>query len=192
MGAVSGQLRDRADREIARSDERGDAGAYIRTFGKGEWDIGFGARTPLLADKAEFVVDVVLTDYVYVAADEREFADAAQVDRPGVKIAVGENSTSDQFLSRTLKSARLVRRLPAAVLPTRFVTAKRMCMQQVQATFNRPSRAFPEQSLFQERSIATATWLPCRKENPPLRKAESSKSSERRKEPAWCARSSNS
>jgi polar amino acid transport system substrate-binding protein len=83
--------------------------AYMQTFGKGEWDIGFGARTPLVADKAEFVVDVVLTDYVYVAAAGREFADAAQVDRPGVKIAVGENSTSDQFLSRTLKSAQLVR-----------------------------------------------------------------------------------
>lgn len=86
---------------------------YMQSFGKGEWDIGFGTRTPLVADKAEFVVDVVLSDYVFIAAPGREFADAAQVDRPGVKIAVGENTTSDQFLSRTLKSAELVRTTPA-------------------------------------------------------------------------------
>ena len=85
------------------------ADTYAQSFGKGEWDIGFGARTPLVADKADFIIDVVLTDYMYVAAPGREFADAAQVDRPAVKIGVGRNSTSDQFLSRMLKSAELVR-----------------------------------------------------------------------------------
>lgn len=83
--------------------------AYTQSFGKGEWDVGFGARTPLVAEKADFIVDVVLTDYLFLAAPGREFADLAQVDRPGVKIAVGTNSSSDQFLSRNLKSAELVR-----------------------------------------------------------------------------------
>jgi polar amino acid transport system substrate-binding protein len=81
---------------------------YSKSFGKGEWDIGFATRTPLVADKAEFVVDVVLSDYVFVAAPGREFADAAQVDRPGVKVGTGQTSASYQFLSRTLKSAELV------------------------------------------------------------------------------------
>jgi polar amino acid transport system substrate-binding protein len=83
--------------------------AYTQSFGKGEWDVGFGAQTPLVAEKADFIVDVVLTDYLFLAAPGREFADAAQVDRPGVKIAVGKDSSSDQFLSRNLKSAELVR-----------------------------------------------------------------------------------
>jgi polar amino acid transport system substrate-binding protein len=83
--------------------------AYTQSFGKGEWDVGFGARTPLVAEKADFILDVVLTDYLFLAAPGRDFADAAQVDRPGVKIAVGTNSSSDQFLSRNLKSAELVR-----------------------------------------------------------------------------------
>ena len=83
--------------------------AYTQSFGKGEWDVGFGARTPLVAEKADFIVDVVMTDYLYLAAPGREFADAAQVDRPGIKVAVGTNSSSDQFLSRNLKSAELVR-----------------------------------------------------------------------------------
>jgi len=84
--------------------------AYIRSFGKEEWDVGFGPQTPLVAEKADFIIDLLLNDYLYLAAPGREFADAVQVDRPGVKIGVGKDSASDQFLSRTLESAELVRR----------------------------------------------------------------------------------
>jgi polar amino acid transport system substrate-binding protein len=86
-----------------------NADAYTQSFGKGEWDIAIGPPTPLVAEKADFGPDLVLIDLMYVAAPGREFADAAQVDRPGVKIGVGRNSGADQFLSRTLKSAELVR-----------------------------------------------------------------------------------
>jgi polar amino acid transport system substrate-binding protein len=83
--------------------------SYTQSFGKGEWDIAFGARTPLTAEKADFISDVLLNEYWFFAAPGREFANAAQVDRPGVKIGVGLNSSADQFLSRALKSAELVR-----------------------------------------------------------------------------------
>ncbi len=82
---------------------------HTQSFGKGEWDISFGPRTPDAADKADYILDVVLSDYLFVAAPGREFANAAQVDRPGVKVGVGTDSSSDRFLSRTLKSAELVR-----------------------------------------------------------------------------------
>ena len=84
---------------------------HTQSFGTGEWDISFGPRAPLVAEKADFILDVVLSDYMFVAAPGREFADAAQVDRPGVKIGVGTGSSSDRFLSRTVKSAELVRLL---------------------------------------------------------------------------------
>jgi polar amino acid transport system substrate-binding protein len=86
-----------------------NANAYTQSFGKGEWDIGFGAPTPLVAEKADFIMELVLADFVFVAAPGRDFADAGQVDRSGVKVGVGTKSVSDQFLSRTLKSAELVR-----------------------------------------------------------------------------------
>jgi polar amino acid transport system substrate-binding protein len=86
-----------------------NADAFTQSFGKGEWDIAIGPPTPLVADKADFGPDLVLIDLMYVAAPGREFANAAEVDRPGVKIGVGRNSGADQFLSRTLKSAELVR-----------------------------------------------------------------------------------
>jgi polar amino acid transport system substrate-binding protein len=86
-----------------------NADTYTQSFGKGEWDIGIGPPIPLAAEKADFGPDLLLVDHVYTAAPEREFADAAQVDQPGVKIGVGRNSAQDQFLSRTLRSAELVR-----------------------------------------------------------------------------------
>jgi len=84
--------------------------AYVQSFGKGEWDVGFGTRTPLVAEKASFIVEVLLNDYLYAAAPGREFADARQVDRAGVKIGVGKDSLSDQYLSKELKAAELIRR----------------------------------------------------------------------------------
>jgi polar amino acid transport system substrate-binding protein len=61
------------------------------------------------AEKADFGPVLMFVDFMYVAAHGREFTNSAQVDRAGVKIGVGRNSSSDQFLSRTLKSAELVR-----------------------------------------------------------------------------------
>jgi polar amino acid transport system substrate-binding protein len=85
-----------------------NADAFLKSFGKGEWDIGFGSPSPLVSDKADFIADLLLIDYVYVAGPGREFVNAAQVDRPGVKIGAGPNSISDQFLSKNLKSAQLI------------------------------------------------------------------------------------
>ena len=86
-----------------------DANTYTQSIGKGEWDIGIGPPIPLAAEKADFGPDLLLVDHVYTAAPGQQFADAVQVDRPGVKIGVGRDSAQDVFLSRTLKSAELVR-----------------------------------------------------------------------------------
>jgi polar amino acid transport system substrate-binding protein len=85
-----------------------NADSFTKSFGKGEWDIGFGSPSPIVLERADCVVDLLLSDYVYIAGPGREFADAAQVDRPGVKIGAGPNSVSDQFLSKNLKSAQLI------------------------------------------------------------------------------------
>ena len=87
---------------------------YTQTFGKNEWDIGFGSKTPLTEDKADFIADILINEYWFLAAPGREFANAAQVDRPGVKIGAGLNSSSDQFLRRNLKAAQVVHGLVAA------------------------------------------------------------------------------
>ena len=85
-----------------------DSDTFIQSFGKGEWDVGIGPPIPLAVEKADFGPDLLLVDHVYIAAPGQEFTDAAQVDRPGVKIGVGRNSVHAQALRRTLKSAELV------------------------------------------------------------------------------------
>ena len=87
---------------------------YTQTFGKSEWDIGFGTKTPLTEERADFIADILVNEFWFIAAPGREFTNHAQVDRPGVKIGVGLNSSTDQFLRRTLKSAQLVHGLIAA------------------------------------------------------------------------------
>lgn len=86
-----------------------DTDTYAKSFGTGQWDVAVGPRTPVAESHSDFSPDFMLVDNIYVAAPGREFADASQVDRPGVNIAVVLNGAPDQFLSRTLKSAALVR-----------------------------------------------------------------------------------
>jgi hypothetical protein len=83
--------------------------AYAQSFGKGEWDIAIGPRVLAAAEKSDLSVEIWLIDLIYVAAPGHEFADASQVDQPGVKVGVIQGSPSDRYLSHTLKSAELVR-----------------------------------------------------------------------------------
>lgn len=85
------------------------AATYTASFGKGEWDIIVTGRNPLAAQRVDFMPDVILIDYVYLAAPGREFAGPDQVDRAGVKIGVPRNASADAFLGQRLKSAELVR-----------------------------------------------------------------------------------
>lgn len=82
---------------------------FARSFGAGEWDIAIGPRTPIAEKTVEMSPPFMLVDNIYVAAPGRQFANASEVDRPGVRIAVVVNGAPDQFLSTTLKAASLVR-----------------------------------------------------------------------------------
>lgn len=83
--------------------------AYEQSFGKGEWDIAIGPRVLAPADKADVTADVWLIELLYLAAEGKEFTNAGEVDRAGVKVGTIANSPSDRFLTRTLKAAELVR-----------------------------------------------------------------------------------
>ena len=83
---------------------------YAQSFGgKGEWDIAIGVRSPLAEERSTPGPDFMVTDAMYIAAPGKEFADASQIDRPGVKVGVSRGGGSDQILSRSLKAALVVR-----------------------------------------------------------------------------------
>src|SRR3954466_9872391 len=81
--------------------------AYRQSFGKGEWDIAIGPRD-LGGDTVDFTPDLVVVDNLYVAAPGKRFADAGDVDKPGVRIALLDGGAPAIFLRRTLKAAEVV------------------------------------------------------------------------------------
>jgi polar amino acid transport system substrate-binding protein len=82
---------------------------FAKSFGSGEWDIAIGPRTPVAEKSSDLSPPFMLVDNIYVAAPGRQFSNASEVDRPGVRIAVVVNGAPDQFLSTNLKLATLVR-----------------------------------------------------------------------------------
>ncbi len=83
--------------------------AYEASFAAPTWDVAIGPRVLAPADKADVTSDAWLIELLYLAAPGHTFAAVGEVDRGGVKVATIQNSPSDRFLSRTLKSATLVR-----------------------------------------------------------------------------------
>jgi polar amino acid transport system substrate-binding protein len=81
---------------------------FTRSFQSGEWDITSVGTSPGAKEKFSFTPDILLVDYVYLAAPGHIFKDIADVDRPGVKVGASQNGSGSQFLKRTLKSAELI------------------------------------------------------------------------------------
>jgi polar amino acid transport system substrate-binding protein len=86
---------------------------FAKSFGAGEWDIAIGPRTPVAESKADLSPPFMFVDNIYVAVAGKQFLNASEVDRPGVRIAVVVDGAPDQYLSRNLKAATLVRILGA-------------------------------------------------------------------------------
>jgi ABC-type amino acid transport substrate-binding protein len=86
-----------------------DPGAYLQSFGTGQWDIAIGPRVLAPADKADSTADLWVISLVYVAAPGKEFPDIASVDKAGVKIGTIRGAPSDRVLTREIKAAEIVR-----------------------------------------------------------------------------------
>ena len=72
-------------------------------------DVLFVAIEPARAAEVEFTPPYVLIEGAYLVPKDSPLRDPADVDRPGMRIAVGENSAYDLYLRRTLKHATLLR-----------------------------------------------------------------------------------
>jgi polar amino acid transport system substrate-binding protein len=73
------------------------------------WDVAFIAIEPLRAGDVEFSSPYVLIQGTYLVHKDSPLKDVGDVDKPGIKIGVGQGSVYDLFLTRTLKSAALIR-----------------------------------------------------------------------------------
>jgi polar amino acid transport system substrate-binding protein len=73
------------------------------------WDIAFLAIEPVRAAEIAFTAPYVLIEGTYMVRKDSPLKEVGDVDRPGIRIAVGPKSAYDLYLSRTLKNAQLVR-----------------------------------------------------------------------------------
>jgi polar amino acid transport system substrate-binding protein len=72
-------------------------------------DVLFVAIEPVRAAEVEFSPAYVLIDGAYLVLKDSPAREPADLDQPGKRISVGENSAYDLYLTRTLKHARLLR-----------------------------------------------------------------------------------
>jgi polar amino acid transport system substrate-binding protein len=82
----------------------------------GTADIGFVAFDATRAVEVDFSQPYLLAHNTYLVRGDSGFASAKDLDRPNIRIGVGERDAGDLFLTRTLKSAQLSRRSSAEIM----------------------------------------------------------------------------
>lgn len=73
------------------------------------WDLAFMAIDPKRAESIVFTKAYVLIEGTYLVKDNAPWLMVEELDRDGVRIAVGQGAAYDLFLSRHLKHAELVK-----------------------------------------------------------------------------------
>jgi len=85
------------------------AGRMAEAVNSGTWDIAFLANEPERAQEILFSPAYLQIEAGYLVPRGSAIQSIAEVDRDGVRIAVGDKSAYDLFLSRALKHATIVR-----------------------------------------------------------------------------------
>jgi len=85
------------------------AGKVFEALKTGALDTVFLAIEPARAAEIEFTAPYVLIEGVYMVPKDSPLRTVADVDRPGIRVAVNRGSAYDLYLTRTLKHATLVR-----------------------------------------------------------------------------------
>jgi polar amino acid transport system substrate-binding protein len=84
-------------------------GAILQGVQNNEWDVTFLVAAPARSAEADFSPPYMQTDYTYLVPAGSSKRSVADVDQPGVRIAVPRGDGSDLRLSKILKHAELVR-----------------------------------------------------------------------------------
>lgn len=85
------------------------AGRVVEAVKTGAWDIGYVAIDPVRGADMYQSPPYVVIEGSYLVPVESPIRSNAEVDREGIRIAVGKGSAYDLFLTREIKRATLVR-----------------------------------------------------------------------------------
>jgi polar amino acid transport system substrate-binding protein len=84
-------------------------GAVLDRGKSGAWDVAFVGFSPARAKEWDFSALHLEVEFGYLVPGGSSIATMADVDRPGIRVAVQEKSGPDSFFSRTLKNTVVVR-----------------------------------------------------------------------------------
>ena len=85
------------------------AGEAVQAVTAQEADIGFFAIDPVRGKGLHFTSPYLLIEGAYLVRQGSPIHDNTQVDRPGIRVAVGKGSAYDLYLTRELNNAEIVR-----------------------------------------------------------------------------------
>ncbi|HXP98048.1 MAG TPA: ABC transporter substrate-binding protein [Telmatospirillum sp.] len=100
------------------------AGKVFEALKTGAWDVAFLAIDPVRAAEIAFSPPYVVIEGTYLVPANAALQSIEDVDQPGIRIAVGQGSAYDLYLTRALKKAQLVRAPTSAAAITLFQTDK--------------------------------------------------------------------
>ncbi len=100
------------------------AGKLAEAVKNGAWDVAFLAIDPERAQEIDFTDAYVHIEGTYMVRADSPLARIEDVDRDGIRVAVGLKTAYDLYLSRHLKHAELVRSESSKAAIAQFLTEK--------------------------------------------------------------------
>jgi polar amino acid transport system substrate-binding protein len=85
------------------------AGKVVEAVGDKKWDVAFLAIDPERAQEMDYTAAYVVIEGAYLVPKGSPIRSNEEVDRDGVRVAVGAGSAYDLYLTREIKRATLVR-----------------------------------------------------------------------------------
>jgi polar amino acid transport system substrate-binding protein len=85
------------------------ASAVVTNQVADDWDVAFLGAEPERAAVIAFTAPYVFVEGTYLVRAASPYRSVAELDRPGIRIATGQGSAYDLYLTRTLKQAGFVR-----------------------------------------------------------------------------------
>ena len=127
------------------------AGMVFGALKSGAWDVAFLAIDPVRAAEISYTPPYVVIEGTYLVPRDSPIRSNADVDRPGVRVAVATGSVYDLYLSRAFKQATLVRTPVSAEVADMFVAQKLEVRAGVRQQLDADARRIPGLRLLEGR-----------------------------------------